>query len=51
MKIKILQISISFDERLSTEFKEAARKPVYVRGHFKVVNDKKVYVKAHYRNR
>ena len=29
--------SISFDERLSTECKEAARKPIYVRGHFRVV--------------
>ena len=50
MKIKI-HYSISFDERLSTECKEATRKPVYVRGHFRMVKGRKVYVRAHYRNR
>lgn len=29
----------------------AAQKLSYVRGHFRVINDKKVYVKPHYRKR
>lgn len=50
MTIK-LQIIISYGERLCTECREASRKPIYVRGHFRMVNGRKVYVKAHYRNR
>lgn len=50
MKINIFQITISNSERLCTECKEATRKPVYVRGHFRMVKGKKVYVRAHYRN-
>ena len=51
MKINIFQITISNSERLCTECKEANRKPVYVRGHFRVVKGIKVYVRAHYRNK
>lgn len=50
MKINFFQIIISNSERLSTECKESASKPVYVRGHFRMVNGRKVYVRAHYRN-
>ena len=51
MNVNFITINICPGERLSTECKDAARKPIYVRGHFRVVNGRKVYVRAHYRNR
>ena len=45
-----ISIKIQFEERSYTECKDA-HKPVFVRGHFRMVDDKKVYVKAHYRKR
>ena len=47
MKISII---IKFDERPGTEC-GAAHKPIFVRGHSRMVRGKKVYVKAHYRKR
>ena len=46
-----ISISIKLDERPCKECKEAAQAPVFVRGHFRMVGNKKVYVKAHYRHR
>lgn len=51
MKINIFHINISIRERLCTECRDAVRKPVYVRGHVRVVNGRKVYVRAHYRKK
>lgn len=45
-----ISINIKFDERPDTECR-AAHKPVFVRGHFRLVGGKKVYVKAYYRKR
>lgn len=45
-----ISIIIKFEERPDTECR-AAHKPIFVRGHFRMVGGKKVYVKAHYRNR
>ena len=42
MKISII---IKFDERPGTECR-AAREPVFVRGHFRMVGGKKVYEMA-----
>lgn len=50
MKIQLL-IKVSIEERLSTECKDASMKPIHVRGHFRMVGDRKVYVRAHYRKR
>ena len=38
-------------ERLTIERKEKPRKPILVRGHFRIINGRKVYVKTHYRVR
>lgn len=43
-------IIVSIVERLCKDC-SAAQKLSYVRGHFRVINDKKVYVKPHYRKR
>lgn len=45
-----ISINIQLDERSCTEC-NVAHKPVFVRGHFRMVRGKKVYVKAHYRKR
>ncbi len=50
MKIQLL-IKVSIEERLSTECKDASMKPIHVRGHFRMVGDRKVYVRTHYRKR
>ena len=47
--MKFLILSKSIRERLTIVCEEEPRKPVLVRGHFKVVNGRKVYVKTHYR--
>ena len=46
-----IHVLISIDERLCKDCEDAARKPSFVRGHFRMVNGKKVYVKSHYRNK
>ena len=50
MKIQ-LQIKVSIEERLGTECKEAHRKAILVRGHFRMAGGRKVYVRAYYRKR
>ena len=45
-----ISIKIQLEERSCIECR-AAHKPIYVRGHFRMVRGKKVYVKAHYRKR
>ncbi len=45
-----ISIKIKLDERSCTGC-EVAHKPVFVRGHFRMVAGRKVYVKAHYRQR
>lgn len=48
--MKKISIIIKFDERPDTECR-ATHKPIFVKGHFRLVGGKKVYVKAHYRSR
>ena len=45
-----ISIKIKFEERPDTECR-VARKPVFVKGHFRMTEGRKVYVKAHYRKR
>ena len=49
--MKILYYNKSTRERLTIVCEEKPRKPIRVRGHFRVVNGRKVYVKTHYRKR
>ena len=50
--MKITITNKSTRERLTIVCEEEPRrKPIYVRGHFRVVNGRKVYVKTHYRRR
>lgn len=49
--MKIHFIIKSIRERLTIVCEEEPRKPICVRGHFRVINGRKVYVRTHYRKR
>lgn len=46
-----IQITISLESHFNNDYQEAFQKLVYVRGHFRILRDKKVYVRAHYRKK
>ena len=46
-----ITLKFSIGEFICKDSKEPAPKLSYVRGHFRVVNDKKVYIKPHYRKK